>query len=248
MNAKHKEEKVVMLIQTLSGELFSIPYSEGESLDHVKKRIQEIEPTYEPFGQCLVRLSPEQKPLRPLRTDDHLGLVQEHVAVRFIRPTIIAYVDEPREGEFPAPSSIRGFYFMFYVRYHRKRAPRTFYKKAFVYDPDTGRFAAPGEFTYMYHQFEPFRTFVVQRWMTDIEWHSSLRSIMEWLHRRRDFPFSEAIFEVAARSWKHRQAEMEMYWREEIDLYYNEMMKECERREQFPVVSEPPLFDYEYDL
>lgn len=237
-----------MLIQTLSGELFSIPYSQGESLDLVKQRIADIDPEYDPFGQCLVRLSPEHRALRPLHTDDQLGLVQEHVAVRFLRPTITAFVEEPCEGEFPSPSSIRGFYYVFYVRYHRKRTPRTFYKKAFVYDPITDRFAAPGEFTYLYHRSDPFRTFVVQRWTVDIEWHASLRGMMKWLHRRRDFPFSEAIFEVAERSWKQRQEEMEVYWREEMDAFRRDMIEECERREKYPVLSEPPLFDYEYDV
>lgn len=235
-----------MIIQTLSGDLFSIPYSEEETLDAVKRKIAEIEPSYDPFGQCLFRLS--NGPLRPLRSDDVLGLVQEHVAVRFPRPTIVGLVEEPRSGEFPSPSSIRGFYYSFYVRYHRKRAPRTLYRKAFVYDPETGRFAAPGEFTYMYHKFEPFRVFVMNRWTAEIEWHSSLRAMMEWLHRRRDIPFSEAIFEVAERSWNQRRTDIEDQWREEIAAYCADVTEEYERRLQFPSLTEAPLFDYEYDV
>jgi len=237
-----------MLIQTLTGELFSIPYSKGEALDTVKKKVAAIEPTYDPFGQCLFQLSPAKKTLRPLQSDDQLGLIQEHVAVRFPRPTIIALVDQPCEGEFPEVTSLRGFYYVFYIRYHRKRSPRTLYKKAFVYDPETGLFAAPGEFTYMYHRFEPFRTFVVQRWHAEIEWHSTLRSMMEWLHRRRDFPFSEAIYAVAERSWSQRLEEMKGRWKEEMETFRKDMVEECERREQFPSLSNPQLFDYEYDV
>lgn len=234
-----------MWIQTLSGDLFSIPYSEGESLDAVKKKIAAIEPEYDPFGQCLIPLS--GKPLRPLRSDATLGLLQEHVAVRFLRPIVVALVAEPPTEGFPSVTSIRGFYYSFHVRYHRKRAPRTFYRKAFLYDPETDRFATPGEFIYMYHRFEPFRTFVMYRWMEDIQWHSTLREMMEWLHLHRGFPFSEAIFEVAQRSWNQRREKMSRRWKEEITAYRTDVTEESERRAQFPRLSDPPLFDYEYD-
>jgi hypothetical protein len=191
-----------MLIQTFRGEILSIELEDRKEtkrdiVEFIKEKIAEIEPSYTPFGQFLFPL--RKGPLRPVEGQEMLGMVQQPVRIRILKPQFRILLSREMDR-------IDHYVWLLGIRWTRKKGmPKRVQKEVFLYDPLFDRYTLHCGFSCHYHRVNPFNGLVPRT--ESIEWYSSLEETMRSFHGLfPSTPFSNADMELYSNQWANRKS------------------------------------------